>query len=335
MNDLKEEPLVTEKNEQPHVTEANERPPRRERRERGGLVGPILLIAAGVFFLLSNMGLISWSFWDAIWRLWPIALIAVGLDLLIGRRSVLASLLVAIVTIGLLVAGFFWLGASPAAGGEITDTISESLSGAESAEVRLDFGVGRATLDALPAGSDSLVEGSIERPDDGGARIEQSYEVDGGVAIYDLRTEGSFRLIPFFGPPDDNWFWDLQLNPDVPMDLTVNTGVGQTTLDLTALTLREVHVDTGVGETTVMLPGEGQLEASVNGGVGELIIEIPDGVPARIDVDTGLGATDVRGDFERDGDVYISPGYEDALDRINLEIDAGVGQVTVRPYGGR
>ncbi len=335
MNDLKEEPLETEKNEQPHVTEANARPRRREERNRGGIVGPILLIAAGVFFLLSNMGLISWSFWDAIWRLWPIALIAVGLDLLIGRRSLLASLIVAIVTIGMLVAGFFWLDSGPAAGGEITDTIGESLSGAESAEVTLDFGVGRATLGALPAGSDSLVEGSIERPDDRGARVEQSYEVDGGVAIYELRTEGSFQIIPFFGPPDDNWFWDLQLNPDVPMDLTVNTGVGETTLDLRALTLSDLHVDTGVGETTVILPGGGQLEASVNGGVGELIIEIPDGIPARIDVDTGLGATDVSGDFEQDGDVFTSPGYEDAPDRITLEIDAGVGQVTVRPYGGR
>lgn len=335
MTDLKEEPLVAEKNEQPHVTEASERPRRERKREHGGVVGPILLIAAGVFFLLSNLGVISWSFWDAVWRLWPIALIAVGLDMLVGRRSLLASLIVAVITLGLLVAGFFFLGVGGAAGGEITDSVAQPLSGAERAEVVLGFGVGRATLGALPAGSENLIEGRIERPDDGNVRVEQTHEMDGDVAIYRLRTEGSFRMVPFFGRRDGDWIWDLQLSPDVPMDLTVNTGVGRTTLDLRDLTLDELHVDTGVGETLVMLPGEGQLDAAVNGGVGELIIEIPDGIPARIDVDTGLGGTDVEGDFDREGDVYISPGYDDALDRINLEIDAGVGQVTVRPYGGR
>ncbi|MFW6184610.1 MAG: hypothetical protein ACOC8X_12495 [Chloroflexota bacterium] len=166
-------------------------------------------------------------------------------------------------------------------------------------------------------------------------RIEQTHEMDGDVAIYRLRTEGSIQMVPFFGRSDANWIWDLQLNPNVPMRLTVNTGVGRSTLDLRELTLEELHVDTGVGETTVMLPGEGRLEASVNGGIGELIVEIPDGIPSRIDVDTGLGDADIRGDFERDGDIYVSPGYDDALDRIDLEIEAGIGEVTVRPYGGR
>lgn len=334
MNDLEDKPPVAEKDEQPRVTESDRRP-RRDRRHRGGIVGPILLVAAGIFFLLSNLGIINWSIWDAVWRLWPIVLIAVGLDLLIGRRSLLASLFVAIVTIGLLVGGFFWLGAGPTGGAEITDTINQPLSGAESADVTLGFGVGRATLGALAAGSESLVEGRIERPDDSGVRIEQTHEMDGDVAIYRLRTEGSIQMAPFFGRSDANWIWDLQLNPNVPMRLTVNTGVGSSTLDLRELTLEELHVDTGVGETTVMLPGEGRLEASVNGGIGELIVEIPDGIPARIDVDTGLGDADIPGDFEREGDVYVSPGYDDALDRIDLEIDAGIGQITVRTYGGR
>lgn len=308
-----------------------------QRRSRGGIVGPVLLVAAGIFFLLSNLGVISWSFWDAAWRLWPVVLIAIGLDLLVGRRSIWSSLLVLLVTVGFLAAGFFWLVTSDdLGGGSVSDTISQSLSGAESAEVEINFGVGQVTVGALPADSEELIAGTIERPQE--IRVEQSFDVTGDVAHYRLRTEGSVRSvqsIPFFGPSDDNWRWDLQLNRDVPLRLTVDTGVGQTTLDLRQMTLETVNVDTGVGQTTVILPGHGEIEASVSGGVGELIIELPEGVAARIDSDTGLGNTDIADVFERIGNVYESPGYDGALDRINLSLSAGIGQVTVRTYSGR
>lgn len=308
-----------------------------QRRTRGGVVGPTLLIAAGIFFLLSNLGVISWSFWDAAWRLWPIVLIAIGLDLLIGRRSIWSSLLVLLVTIGFLAAGFFWLVTSDGlGGGSVSDSISQSLSGAESAEVEINFGVGRVTMEALPAGSEELIAGTIERPEE--IRVEQSFDVSDDVAHYRLQTKGSVRSvqsIPFFGPQDDNWRWDMQLNRDVPLRLTLDTGVGETTLDLRQLMVETINVDTGVGQTTVILPGHGEIEARVSGGVGELIIELPEGVPARIESDTGLGSTDIADVFERNGDVYESPGYDDALDRINLSLSAGIGQVTVRTYGGR
>jgi len=57
-----------------------------QRRWRGSLVGPIILIGLGIVFLLNNLGLLSWSVWEVILRLWPILLIAIGLDILLGRR---------------------------------------------------------------------------------------------------------------------------------------------------------------------------------------------------------------------------------------------------------
>ena len=307
---------------------------REKRHERSGLVWPILLIATGFFFLLSNVGVISFDFWEAVARLWPIALIAVGLDLLIGRRSTLISLLIALFTLALLIAGFFWVGGQDTGGAAVTDSISQPLSGAESAEVDINFGVGRLQLGALPAGAEELIAGAISRPSRR-LRVEQSFDVEDGVAQYELQMRGSSGPFSFFGRSGEDFVWDLQLSRDVPIRLTASTGVGESHLDLRQLNLSSLSVDTGVGQTTVTLPGEGQLEVSIDGGVGELIIEIPEGVAARIESDTGLGNTQIDSDYQRDGDVYISPGYDEALDRINLDIDAGIGQVIVRTYGGR
>ena len=49
--------------------------------DRGGLVGPILLIGLGLVFLLTNLGMLSTSIWGVLLRIWPVILIAIGVDL--------------------------------------------------------------------------------------------------------------------------------------------------------------------------------------------------------------------------------------------------------------
>jgi hypothetical protein len=52
-------------------------PPRR----RGSVVWPLLLIAIGSILLLQNLGLLPGNLWGQIWRLWPLALVLIGLEL--------------------------------------------------------------------------------------------------------------------------------------------------------------------------------------------------------------------------------------------------------------
>ena len=65
---------------------------------------PILLIGVGLVWLLQNLNLIPGWNWGTIWQLWPIFLIAIGLDLLVARRSPILGAIVALGTIGLIIA---------------------------------------------------------------------------------------------------------------------------------------------------------------------------------------------------------------------------------------
>ena len=56
----------------------------RKRNRRGGLIGPLILIGLGVVFLLNNLGILDWSIWEILLRLWPVLLVAAGLDLILG-----------------------------------------------------------------------------------------------------------------------------------------------------------------------------------------------------------------------------------------------------------
>jgi hypothetical protein len=75
---------------------------------RGNLAGPVLLIGFGTLLLLINLGMVPMSIWGALARLWPLALILVGIDLLIPRRSVLGSMAVGALLLLVLFAAPVW-----------------------------------------------------------------------------------------------------------------------------------------------------------------------------------------------------------------------------------
>jgi hypothetical protein len=56
-------------------------------RHRRSLVGPVILIGLGMIFLMDNLGLLDRTVWALLGTVWPLLLVAIGLDLLFGRRS--------------------------------------------------------------------------------------------------------------------------------------------------------------------------------------------------------------------------------------------------------
>lgn len=54
----------------------------RWRRSSGGFWAGALLVVAGAYFLLTNLGLLSWLSWHLVW---PVVLIGIGLYLIIRR----------------------------------------------------------------------------------------------------------------------------------------------------------------------------------------------------------------------------------------------------------
>lgn len=293
---------------------------------RRSLVGPALLVGLGLVLLFNNLGLLAWSVWEVLFRLWPVLLIAAGLDLLIGRRSAWGSLLVAILLLG-VVAGVLWLYPRlPAGGGPLTgETIRQPLGDARRAEVELEFGAGTLRVGALED-SNQLVEGTLDL--DEGERAIRDYSVSGDTAHFSLRSQD--RSIFFFPGRPLGGGWDLDLHPGVPIDLVVKTGMGQATLDLSGLRVTRLELDGGIGTTTVTLPAQGRVVASVDGGIGTVTVIVPDGMAMRIESDTGLGRVSLPGGLARDGDAYESPDYSTAENRVDLDVRGGIGNITVR-----
>jgi hypothetical protein len=298
---------------------------------RGGLVGPVILIGLGVVFLLNNLGILEWSVLELVLRLWPALLIATGVDLLVGRRSAWGSLL-ALVLIVAVFAGAVWLMvAGEQTGWSVAERdFSWAPAAATEAEVVIAPAVGAVHVDALTR-SDVLVEGVARLGR--GEGVTPEFSVEGEKATVVLRATGT-SVGPFLGGWGGQRGWDVGLSPEVPLDLEVSIAVGQATVDLTNLTVADLKVSTGLGQATVTLPDEGRFDGRIEGAIGETVVVIPAGLAVRIEVDTGIAGRQLPGDLVREDNVYTSPGYATADNRVNLKVSQPIGNIVVRHARG-
>lgn len=295
--------------------------------QRQSIVGPVFLIGLGLVFLLANYGYLALNVWELVLRLWPILLIAIGLDIVIGRRSFLLSLIGLAIALLLLV-GALWLFSVRAESGQAlsSEQVSQALDGATRAQVTIAPAVGSLRLTAMPS-ADGLISGNVRRI--ASETITSDYSVANERADYSLRGTGGV----IFNLPagrQDTWSWDLALTPAIPIDLETSLGVGQSLIDLTNLDISVLDVNLGVGETTVILPEEGTFEGRVDGAIGQIIIRVPSEMAVRINADTGIANINVPSDFERQGDVFTSPGFDAAENRIELQVGQAIGNIDVR-----
>jgi len=92
----------------------------------------------------------------------------------------------------------------------------------------------------------------------------------------------------------------------------------------------DLNVDVALGRTTVTLPGKGGGNAKVEGAIGEIVVIIPEGMEARIQASVPLGSRALPDGYQRQEDVYTSPGYARADDRVDLDVSLAIGSIRVR-----
>jgi hypothetical protein len=178
--------------------------------------------------------------------------------------------------------------------------------------------------------SPNFVEGRIEYGDYS-LDAEQQYAVTGGRATYSLRARSKSSQFVWSPGRNISERWDLSFTPRVPLEITVDSGVGVLSLDLTELQVTRLDVNAGVGSSTITFPkAAGTTKASIDAGVGSITVRIPSNVGVRLHVSRGLGSVSVDRRMNRSGNDYTSNNYDTAENRLELEINGGLGSISVQ-----
>jgi hypothetical protein len=303
---------------------------------RTSLVWPILLIGVGVYFLLINMNLLRPQAWIALVRLWPVALILIGVDILFGRRSLIGSLfssLIALVVVGGIiwlvmvgpekVPGFAWLTAVP----EVqSKNIQTPLGEVKTAEVTINWGTGVQKLNALPSGSQNLLEGDVNYYDN------LVFDVNTNKTFSTINLDTKFASSNFLRLEWVDTDWAISLNPAVTYDLRMDTGSGQNNFDLSQLKLSNLVLDSGSGSARLDLPG-GNYKVAIDSGSGSLTISLPEDVGARIIYNHGSGHLGLPAVFKLesgevgDDGVWKTANFDSAAQQVSFVIDQGSGSI--------
>jgi hypothetical protein len=208
--------------------------------------------------------------------------------------------------------------------GNVT-TESESVvpESATSAIVRIDFPAGELKVQN---GADSLMDASF-RYNVKKWQPQVKYSENGSQGELHVSVPGD-SPVPLGGELINEW--GIQLSDQVPMDLQINTGAGNSQLDLGGLDMNSLTVETGTGVTTINLDGtwDHDLDVSVRGGVGQLTVNLPADMGVRVDMDTALVSVTTNG-LTRDEHGYVNQAFGTAPHTLTLDLQAGVGSVVL------
>jgi hypothetical protein len=281
-----------------------------------------------------------------LWRLWPLFLIALGIDALFSRRSVLGAAFGALLILALLggavymvlnASRFPWMDQFVQESGWQRERVEHPLAGVERANVTIDWSSVPLRLEAL-GDSPNLLEGTVVYL----GRLDFDV-VRGSRTSLKLSTDamGAGWLpgtwVEPFNQDGEERRWVLGLSPRVPIDLTLDGGSGAAQIDLRGLELSDLELDVASGAVDVYL-ARGEYEAWIDGGSGSLDLWVPDTVGVHLIVDGGSGSLRVGERFrlvdgERDGDsVWETANLERADEVLSARIDVGSGRVRVQDW---
>jgi hypothetical protein len=300
----------------------------------------VILVALGVLLLLNTTGLVSVSFWSYIWDLWPVILIAIGLEKIFSATSALRPLawlspviIVAMVAYA-VVAGergdgrnswhYDWNFDTGDAESEVY-TWTEVSSGASRLDLMLQLTAGRVVVrgGAQPG---NLLEGRVTYRGDKPRVRSQSSGGTLNVSVED-RSQGSHR-------GRDQWI--IKLSDSLPVGLTLAGGAARMRLDLTDVKVETLTMSTAAADVTVSL---GSLARSVDCHIAcaaaSLDVTVPPGAGVRVKRDSmlqGFSSGDL--DLVERGDFMETPEFESKPVQINLYLESAVSSLRLRTNDG-
>lgn len=206
-----------------------------------------------------------------------------------------------------------------------SETETVELDGAERAVVHLRMGAGELDLSG-GADGETLAEATF------------TYNVPDWQPTIDYAVAGDEGELWIEQPEVSNlglesyrYAWDVRLSEAVPMQPDIGLGAGESAIDVSALSLSELELNVGVGGVDLDLTGDRarDVDVTVRGGVGEATVLLPSDVGVEAKVGGGLGDLNVSGLTEQ-GDVYVNEAYGASEATIRLDIEGGLGGVTLR-----
>jgi hypothetical protein len=317
------------------------------------LIPGIVLIMIGAVILLHNYGYVD-VHWSNFIYLWPVFIVIGGINLIFAHnRSAWATILklaVIIAGFGLIVFGNFGnkAGFWPVysyhydGGNDDNDDDSDSSKNVVKVEgnsvfnepytaaakvARLNIS-GGGTIYNLSDTTNQLFNANTQEFT---GKYEFKHRVEDSVYVLDFNMKNSHHN-GWHGNDKTNSA-TFKLNPNPEWDINVETGATKLNFDLTKFKIKSFKISGGAASFDVKL---GQPLAVTNvvveTGVSEVTINIPQNAACRVTTDSGLSSNNFEGFTKKENNVYETPDFGAAKNKLYIHMSGGVSDFKVRRY---
>jgi hypothetical protein len=307
----------------------------------------IFFVAIGGILVASDLRAVDTPTLTDVLRLWPLALVAIGLSIVLRRtRLSLPGLMVAAAVPGLVVGGA--LAVAPrfigdcGARGESASVASTQGTFDSAATVTVRSGCGSLNVKTSPGTGWQF---------DAGNTAGRTPTIDSSPQSLSIDANGN-NSPDFLDAGRDTWNLTLPTSDLDSVSLVVNAGRGQVVLpgarinrlaltanaaemlvDASAASVANLSAVINAGSLSIHLPADSDVVGSLRVGAGQLQICSPPGVGLRV---TSRGTAEmVRVDgLQQHASEWQSPDYASASHRADLSVNVNFGVVEINPIGG-
>jgi hypothetical protein len=298
-----------------------------------------ILLSAGVVLLLNTTNYVDWTVWLKIFSLWPVALIAIGIELLFKK-----SRLAFIAFISPLLFFATILGPALFFDSDFVDIYRTSRTYHLSRDldstivevnpsIRLNCGKLRVS-----SGAEKLISAELDYYKRKPLIVSEQDNEDGSVVMKISDQERKW----FSGRFGKRWFWrssarkdwEIRLTDQIPVSLNLYLKNGKGNLDFSDMKLRECDLEVNDSDVDIKI---GSLLEDVTVAVesrsSEISVSVPEGSGLRIINHTNLSSISFSWfTLEEKDDGYQTTDFEQADHKLTLRLEGSIIQLKVRKY---
>jgi hypothetical protein len=298
-----------------------------------------ILISAGVVLLLNTTDHLFWSVWFRIFSLWPVILVAIGIELLFKKTrlsflTLISPLLFFAMILGPAFVYESYLGVI--GGSSQTYHFSEDLDSALT-EARVSVQLNSGDL-VISSGTSKLISTELGYSERKPLVTYEPSDLDSSVMfkIRDLERrwlEWNFSKGRLHGAWDRKK-WEIRLTERIPVDLTVFVKTGDADLDLSGLKVRILDLEATSSNTKVKISNlVDEVSARIESRASKVSLSLPKDMALRIENHSNLSSASFSWfTLEETDDGYETPDFDQATRKLTLYLEGSLTKLKISRY---
>lgn len=295
----------------------------------------VILLSVGIVLLLNNLGYVDWSVWVSILSLWPILLIAIGIEKIFAKTSLsfvayLSPILLLIAILGPAYYYYHHETDNVTYDGKIFRWEKEMSPPVKRGFATFDFKAGTLKTNAS---QDKLVLAELDYWRREPLCLYNYSDKDSTVKL-EIKDRDHFWRGWFNPGSKSRHQWDVFLSDKIPWDLEIENSVASGDFDFSGIILENLSVDSDASSLKIKLGNKARdLKAKIDSDVSKLELFLPKDAGLKIENRSSLSSTnfeDISVNHERKS--YWTSNYDSAPSKIEISLRGDVSSLIVIGY---